>query len=154
MICRIEKKNKDKAIAKKAEKYLHQISIIIFGKSKDATIELIKVIFQSEKIQVEKIQNTFLNGVYATIDINQSVELSESKIIFEKCRTLEYLLKNLLLENKVISKYSILFNTFEHDDATLHIQTTVDGFCDNEITNSLYVDNLGKKILGIKPNTI
>lgn len=152
-ICPIEKKIKDEAIDKKAEKYLHQISIIILGKSKDALIELIKVIFQSEKIQVEKMQKPFLNGVYATIDINQSLELSESKIIFEKCQKLEYLLKSLLLENKVISKYSILFKTFEHGGATLHNQTPVDDF-GLEITNSLYVDSLGKKIFGTKNNTI
>ena len=58
------------------------------------------------------------------------------------------------MENKVISKYSILFKTFEHGDTTLHNQTTVDGFCVNEITNSLYVDSLGKKIFDIKTNTI
>lgn len=98
-------------------------------------------------------QNPFLNGVYATIYINQGVELSESKIIFEKCKKLEYLLKNLLLKNEIISKYSILFKTFEHGDATLHSQTTVDD-SSLEITNSLYVDNLGKKIFGIKTNTI
>lgn len=152
-ICQIDKKNKDEVIDKNEIKYFHQISIIILGKSKDALIELIKVIFQSEEVQVEKIQNPFLNCVYATIDINQSVELSESKIIFEKCRKLEYLLKSLLLENKVISKYSILFKTFEQDGATLHSQTTVDDSC-LEITNSLYVDSLGEKILGIKTNTI
>ena len=82
------------------------------------------------------------------------MKLNKSKIIFEKCQKLEYLLKSLLLENKVISKYSILFKTFEHGDATLHSQTTVDGFCDNEITNSLYVNNLGKKIFDIKTDTV
>ena len=152
-ICPIEKKNKDEVIDKKAEKYLHQISMIILGKSKDALIELIKVIFLSEKIQVEKMQKPFLNGVYATIEINQGVELSETKIIFEKCKKLEYLLKSLFLENKVISKYSILFKTFEQGDATLHNQTTVEDSC-LEITNSLYVDSISKKIFGIKTNAI